>query len=181
MFDIAETDGQALPQAPVAVEHVTGDNPGGLWDALYAQARNARLHRDPRAAEQVGHPDAKGVCNHTTRQIIVRDDLPTGQQISACRGQPPLSAPLGGSRRPPPPRQRRVPNSKGSGVIIWLSARPSWTERLQIYCLEWTPHPGSASSRDRSLKVRTPALAPGQQHRRQLPQPLKPHSPPAAS
>lgn len=75
VFDLSQTDGEPLPQAPDVAEHIDGDEPDGLWDALICQAADAGFTVTLAGADRVGHAEAKGACRHDTHEIVVRDDL----------------------------------------------------------------------------------------------------------
>ena len=79
VFDIGQTDGPALPEAPQP-QRLTGSSPAGLWDALVAEVseRGYRLMRGP--AHALG--GANGVTKVTEREVWVRDDVDDAQALS---------------------------------------------------------------------------------------------------
>src|SRR5206468_3055086 len=74
--DVAQTEGDALPEPPVAI--LDGGGPEGVGDQL------AALIRAEGFAFILGslpeHPGAFGVTHHLARTVIVRDDLPPAQR-----------------------------------------------------------------------------------------------------
>ncbi len=77
VFDIGQTEGEPLPEPPVAI--LTGDAPGDLRDRL------AQLIRAEGYAFTVGplpepFTDANGLTQHDARAVTVRHDLPAAKQ-----------------------------------------------------------------------------------------------------
>lgn len=76
VFDVSQTEGDPLPEVPVAV--LDGDAPAGLRDQL------AGLIRAEGFTFILGplpeHPGAFGVTHHLARTVIVRGDVPPAQQ-----------------------------------------------------------------------------------------------------
>lgn len=79
VFDVAQTDGDPLPQRP-AVAMLDGDAPAGLWQQLADYAHTLGYTIALGGSDEIGHPHALGVCHHTDRTIVVRDSLGTLQQ-----------------------------------------------------------------------------------------------------
>ncbi|MHA6797503.1 ArdC-like ssDNA-binding domain-containing protein (plasmid) [Pseudonocardia bannensis] len=74
VFDIAQTDGDPLPEVPSPAV-LSGEDPAGLWEALAAlvEAEGYRIERNPEA-------DAtQGWTNYRTRVVSVRPDVPAAQ------------------------------------------------------------------------------------------------------
>jgi antirestriction protein ArdC len=78
VFDIDQTEGEPLPEPPITV--LDGDGPAGVRDDLAAliRAHGYEFQLGPLPAESPA--GAYGLTDHTTRQVIVRDDLPGAQQ-----------------------------------------------------------------------------------------------------
>ncbi len=77
VFDVSQTEGEPLPEAPVAV--LTGEAPARLTDRLAALIR-AEGFSFTLGPLPPGHPGANGLTDHASRAVIVRDDLPDAQQ-----------------------------------------------------------------------------------------------------
>ena len=82
VFDVAQTDGDPLPDAPTP-ETVAGDGPAWLWHALAAQITAAGFHLE-RGPLPEPWSDANGVTMLDDRRVIVRHDLPDAQAIKTC-------------------------------------------------------------------------------------------------
>jgi DNA primase len=78
VFDISQTDGPPLPEAPRPVL-LSGRAPAGLWDALVNEItqRGYRLLRGPADALS----GANGVTKVTEREVWVRDDVDEAQAV----------------------------------------------------------------------------------------------------
>ncbi len=78
VFDVAQTEGPPLPEAPRPVL-LAGQAPDGLWDALVSEVsqRGYRLLRGP--ADRLG--GANGVTKVTKREVWVRDDVNDAQAV----------------------------------------------------------------------------------------------------
>ena len=79
VFDVAQTDGDPLPEpAPVAL--LDGQAPPGLWDALAEQVAAAgfALHRAS-SADQIG--GANGLTDYSRHVVIVRQDVSDAQAV----------------------------------------------------------------------------------------------------
>lgn len=74
IFDIAQTDGEALPMPP-APARLEGEAPRALLENLTRQIETAGFtyHRGPLPAP---HTNANGITDYTTATVTVRDDLP---------------------------------------------------------------------------------------------------------
>ncbi len=68
VFDIAQTDGEAIPQPPC--EPITGDSHAPLLDPLTAHARSLGFRVEHEAVEHAG-----GYCDTTARRIVISSDL----------------------------------------------------------------------------------------------------------
>ncbi len=79
VFDVAQTDGEPLPD-PIGPETLTGDAPTHLWIALATQVGEAGF--DLRRETTSGCESAFGVTDYTARVVIVRPDLDERQ---ACK------------------------------------------------------------------------------------------------
>lgn len=77
VFDIAQTDGDALPAPPVHL--LDGDDPDHVTNRLAAIIRSSGYAFEL-GAMPAGHEDANGVTDHTNRAVTVRDDLAPAQQ-----------------------------------------------------------------------------------------------------
>lgn len=82
VFDLAQTDGDPLPEPPVRILH--GEAPAGLLHQLRCliHAEGYGFAHGPLPA---GTPsDALGVTDHGARHVTVRDDLPGAQQAKTA-------------------------------------------------------------------------------------------------
>lgn len=82
VFDLAQTDGDPLPDAPVTI--LDGDAPAGLLHQL-----RCLIHADGYGFALAPLPDgaptgALGVTDHVARRVTVRDDLPGAQQAKTA-------------------------------------------------------------------------------------------------
>jgi antirestriction protein ArdC len=68
VFDVAQTDGEPLPQQPTPVLPPPGHAPDGMWDALVAYANEAGYAV---AFGETGQAD--GTTNFSTRQIAIAE------------------------------------------------------------------------------------------------------------
>ena len=68
VFDVAQTDGEPLPQQPTPVPPPPGHAPNGMWDALVAYATEASYAV---AFGETGRAD--GTTNFSTRQITIAE------------------------------------------------------------------------------------------------------------
>lgn len=82
VFDIAQTDGEALPTAPTdTIDSLGGEGPEGLWDALAVQALERGFPVFTGDADRIGDPRANGVCRRQpSPEIVVADDLAPAMQ-----------------------------------------------------------------------------------------------------
>ncbi|HET9873182.1 MAG TPA: toprim domain-containing protein [Propionibacteriaceae bacterium] len=76
VFDVAQTEGPPLPEAPQPVL-LAGQTPDGVWDALVGEVsqRGYRLLRGP--VDRLG--GANGVTKVSEREVWVRDDVDDAQ------------------------------------------------------------------------------------------------------
>lgn len=79
VYDISETHGQELPQAPIHTLSEDVEDFDVLKAALIATAAPYTVSFVSK--EDLGHREAKGVCNIITKEIKIRDDLPPAQTI----------------------------------------------------------------------------------------------------
>jgi hypothetical protein len=78
VFDLAQTDGEPLPEPPVTI--LDGGAPAGLRDQLAALIRTDGYEFTV-APMPTGTPaGALGVTDHATRHVTVRNDLPDAQK-----------------------------------------------------------------------------------------------------
>jgi hypothetical protein len=70
VFDIADTDGAALPASPAPARLLTGEAPGGMWDALAAQVHGAGYELE--LVDTIAHsPGANGTTNSIDHVVQV--------------------------------------------------------------------------------------------------------------
>lgn len=81
VFDVAQTDGDALPEPPTQI--LAGDAPDCLLDDVAAliQAQGLTFTLGPLPATRAG---ANGTTNFVTGEVIVRDDLPAAMQAKTA-------------------------------------------------------------------------------------------------
>lgn len=77
VFDVSQTDGAPIPEAPVTV--LTGEAPARLTDRLATLIR-AEGYSFTLGPLPPGRAGANGLTDHDRRAVIVRDDLPDAQQ-----------------------------------------------------------------------------------------------------
>ncbi|HMJ77979.1 MAG TPA: ArdC-like ssDNA-binding domain-containing protein [Iamia sp.] len=77
VFDVSQTDGDPLPEAPVTI--LSGETPAELTDRLATliQAEGYTFTLGPLPP---GYDGANGLTDHDQRVVIVRDDLPDAQR-----------------------------------------------------------------------------------------------------
>lgn len=74
VFDVADTDGEELPD--VRPEQLLGDDPDGLWDSLAGL-----IHEYGFELSRSDCSPANGVTNYSTRRVTVRPDLSAAQSV----------------------------------------------------------------------------------------------------
>jgi antirestriction protein ArdC len=81
VFDVSQTDGEALPEVPVHV--LDGGDPSGLTDRL-ADLVRAEGFTFALGAMPAGHEQALGITDHHNRAVVVRDNVSPAQQAKTA-------------------------------------------------------------------------------------------------
>lgn len=117
VFDVAQTDGEPLPEAPASV--LTGEAPTGLTDRLAAliRAQGYTVTFGPLPPAFAG---ANGLTDHDRRAVTVRDDLPGAQQAKTTAHE--LAHVLMHGTRPRPPRPVVEVEAESVAFLVCASA-----------------------------------------------------------
>jgi antirestriction protein ArdC len=76
VFALEQTDGEPLPELPIA--RVSGDDPGGCFDALSDHARELGYQV---ALDSFDSPSKCGETNFATRTVTIRHDLSPAHRV----------------------------------------------------------------------------------------------------
>jgi len=128
VWDVSQTDGVPIPQAPVP-KLLEGEAPAGLWDGLANQITAAGYElRLVSSATAIG--GANGLTDFLTREVSIRADMDDAAQVKTLAHElghvllhdPDLS-PMSTGRNTPH-RAGPIPNSPGAPGTAAVPVKP---------------------------------------------------------